>query len=78
MRALAEQVANAEIWVVEPHVEGLPPDLAALPHVRLSAPDGAIAAADILLLLVDHRQFRSIDHTGCAEKVVFDTRGVWR
>ena len=78
VRALAEQVANAEIWVVEPHVEGLPPDLAALPHVRLSAPDGAIAAADILLLLVDHRQFRSIDHTGFAEKVVVDTRGVWR
>jgi UDP-N-acetyl-D-mannosaminuronic acid dehydrogenase len=64
--------------VVEPHVEGLPPDLAALSHVRLSAPDGAIAAADILLLLVDHRQFRSIDRTGFAEKVVVDTRGVWR
>lgn len=34
--------------------------------------------ADILLVLVDHQEFKSIDRELLKEKVVIDTRGVWR
>lgn len=34
--------------------------------------------ADILLLLVDHHEFKGIDRELLKEKVVIDTRGVWK
>lgn len=34
--------------------------------------------ADILLVLVDHEEFKDIDRELLKEKVVIDTRGVWR
>ena len=34
--------------------------------------------ADILLVLVDHDEFKEIDRELLKEKVLFDTRGVWR
>ncbi|MBU4117564.1 MAG: UDP-N-acetyl-D-mannosamine dehydrogenase [Proteobacteria bacterium] len=34
--------------------------------------------ADILLVLVDHAEFREIDRELLKEKVVIDTRGIWR
>jgi len=34
--------------------------------------------ADILLVLVDHDEFRGIDRELLKEKVVIDTRGIWR
>jgi UDP-N-acetyl-D-mannosaminuronic acid dehydrogenase len=37
-----------------------------------------IKLADILVLLVDHDEFREVDSELLKEKVVIDTRGVWR
>ncbi|GHC68884.1 UDP-N-acetyl-D-mannosamine dehydrogenase [Pseudorhodoferax aquiterrae] len=34
--------------------------------------------ADILLLLVDHEEFKSIDREAIKDKIVIDTRGIWR
>ncbi|MBE0500738.1 MAG: UDP-N-acetyl-D-mannosamine dehydrogenase [Desulfuromonadales bacterium] len=34
--------------------------------------------ADILLVLVDHDDFKTIDREALKEKVVIDTRGIWR
>ncbi|WP_279384374.1 UDP binding domain-containing protein [Geotalea toluenoxydans] len=34
--------------------------------------------ADILVVLVDHDEFKTIDKELLKEKVVIDTRGVWR
>lgn len=34
--------------------------------------------ADILLVLVDHQEFKTIDRELFKEKVVIDTRGIWR
>ena len=34
--------------------------------------------ADILLVLVDHQEFIAIDHELLKEKVVIDTRGIWK
>lgn len=40
--------------------------------------DAAIAAADIVVLLVDHKQFKGLKAADLSEKVVVDTRGVIR
>jgi UDP-N-acetyl-D-mannosaminuronic acid dehydrogenase len=34
--------------------------------------------SQLLVLLTDHRQFRDISRKVLQEKVVIDTRGVWR
>jgi UDP-N-acetyl-D-mannosaminuronic acid dehydrogenase len=34
--------------------------------------------ADILVVLVDHDEFKDIDHELLKEKMLFDTRGVWK
>ena len=34
--------------------------------------------SDVLVLLTDHRAFREVPRRLLAEKVVVDTRGVWR
>jgi UDP-N-acetyl-D-mannosaminuronic acid dehydrogenase len=38
----------------------------------------ALAEADVIVLLVDHRQFLRIDREILDLKVVIDTQGAWR
>jgi UDP-N-acetyl-D-mannosaminuronic acid dehydrogenase len=38
----------------------------------------AIDDADIVVLLVDHEQFKTIPRTRLEGRVIFDTRGAWR
>lgn len=40
--------------------------------------EDVLREADILLVLVDHEEFKTIDREMLKEKVVIDTRGVWR
>lgn len=65
-----------EILVVEPFVEQLPPALTGT-GIELADLDRALAEADIVALLVDHRPFLAIDRARLAGKAVFDTRGAW-
>ncbi|PWD52477.1 UDP-N-acetyl-D-mannosamine dehydrogenase [Serinibacter arcticus] len=78
--SLAQRLPHARIDVVEPFITALPPELVTQPHVMLRDLDGAVADADIVLLLVDHTAFVQADRSrlGLAEKVVVDTRGAWR
>jgi UDP-N-acetyl-D-mannosaminuronic acid dehydrogenase len=64
--------------VSEPYTSELPRRLAALPNLSLVAPEKAVEASDIVALLVDHDQFRAMNRTWLAGKVVYDTRGIWR
>jgi UDP-N-acetyl-D-mannosaminuronic acid dehydrogenase len=64
--------------VVEPHVEELPTSLKGLPNVELTDTNTALRRADIAVLLVDHRAFTTIDRSLLTDKVVIDTRGLWR
>lgn len=66
------------VLVVEPHVKQLPTALAGLPGVEFSDAVDAIKQADIVVLLVNHRQFSVIDRALLRDKVVIDTRGFWR
>ncbi|MFF1879657.1 UDP-N-acetyl-D-mannosamine dehydrogenase [Leifsonia sp. NPDC058230] len=79
---VVEAIANAEpdldIRVVEPFTHCLPAQLEGRPNVRLQSASDAIDEADILVLLVDHEQFKAIPKTRLEGRVVFDTRGAWR
>lgn len=66
------------VLAVEPHVKELPPSLAKLANVSFTGADDAVRQADILVLLVNHRQFSDIDRALLRDKVVIDTRGFWR
>ena len=52
------------------------PNLQKSDQFELSDFSGAIKKADIILLLVDHRQFKNMKASDLSEKVVVDTRGV--
>jgi UDP-N-acetyl-D-mannosaminuronic acid dehydrogenase len=68
-RLAAEDVGD--LLVCEPHI-------AEHPEFALVPLDEALARADIVLLLVDHRPFRQIKPTKLQEKILIDTRGAFR
>lgn len=65
------------VLIVEPHVETLPEKLSA-PTSELCHLSQALALADIIVLLVDHTEFKQVDRLLLHEKVIIDTKGVWR
>lgn len=73
--ALAEP--DSDILVVEPNIQSIPNALSGLENVRLTDADTAAESADILLLLVDHREFKDMDRSLFADKPLVDTRGIW-
>jgi UDP-N-acetyl-D-mannosaminuronic acid dehydrogenase len=76
---IVEELARAgvgELLVVEPHVNALPRNLSAL-GLELWDFDRATDRANILLLLVDHASFLTVDHDVVKDKIVVDTRGAW-
>ncbi len=75
---IAERRLGHRLLVVEPYVAALPQGLAGQVHVELADLDTALAVADVIVLLVDHVQFKSVERAALAEKSVIDTRGVWR
>ncbi len=78
---IAERLADAQVGhlsIVEPHIGALHASLAARNNVRLEPFGAALKAADIILLLVDHQQFRRVEPAQLREKIVIDTRGLWR
>jgi UDP-N-acetyl-D-mannosaminuronic acid dehydrogenase len=67
-----------DLLVVEPHVEQLPASLVGKSRVCLVGLQEALREADIVVLLVQHDQFRSMDRRMLAEKILIDTVGVLR
>lgn len=74
---IAEEFASARILAVEPHIEELPKALHGKSNVELAELDAALELADVVLLLVDHDQFKTVPATLLAGKRVIDTRGIW-
>jgi UDP-N-acetyl-D-mannosaminuronic acid dehydrogenase len=77
-RTLATTRPDLKVLAVEPHVSRLPAVLDALPNVTLTDTDTALEAADVVVLLVDHRELVAIDPARLAGRPVVDTRGAWR
>jgi UDP-N-acetyl-D-mannosaminuronic acid dehydrogenase len=67
-----------QILAVEPHVRQLPPALAKLGGIRLAEAEEALREADVVVLLVNHRRFKTLDRALLQGKAVVDTRGFWR
>jgi UDP-N-acetyl-D-mannosaminuronic acid dehydrogenase len=68
---------TGRLLIVEPHTRALPKQLDGF-GLTLQPLESAVAAADIVLLLVNHREFVRIDRTLLTGKALVDTRGVWR
>jgi UDP-N-acetyl-D-mannosaminuronic acid dehydrogenase len=71
----AEHVGR--ILAVEPHVKTLPRELTGL-GVELVSLESAVVRADVLVLLVNHREFVQFNRRKLEGKAIIDTRGVWR
>ena len=74
---IATALPDLQIQVCEPYAHDLPARLSGLPNVSLQPLESAVDAADIVVLLVDHDQFRAVNRSRLAGKVVYDTRGIW-
>ena len=75
VEALSDTDDSFEVLVVEPNLGTLPPSLAG--KARFVKTSEALDRADIVVLLVNHREFAKIDRAHLHEKVVIDTRGTW-
>lgn len=75
---LADRLVHAELRIVEPNVDALPSGLSGRKNVKLVSADEGIRDADVVVLLVDHAEFKAIDPEELGGRVVIDTRGVWR
>lgn len=75
---LAVLLQGATVLAAEPNVDELPAVLAGLPNVAFAGYLEAIERADVVLLLVDHKELKALDRTVLEGKRVVDTRGTWR
>lgn len=76
---IAELIAqwhSGETLVVEPNIHQLPKKLDGL--CSLVSVETALADADVLVMLVDHAQFKAISGDVIAQQFIVDTKGVWR
>lgn len=65
----------AKVLVVEPNISEIPKNLAEQ-NVELVSAQDALEQANVVVILVDHKQFKRIPKDAFNTKVVIDTRGV--
>ena len=69
---------DTTILIVEPNIEALPTPLKEKKNLELMSLEQGIINADIVVVLVDHKQFLTTDKRLLKEKIVIDTRGIWK
>lgn len=74
---LSRRLDSATLFVVEPHVEQLPKTLFELQNVILTPLESALDQADVIVVLVDHEEFKRVDKSPYVGVPVVDTRGIW-
>jgi UDP-N-acetyl-D-mannosaminuronic acid dehydrogenase len=72
-RELGERF-EGQVMVVEPNIRKLPDSLVG--KVRFCELNEALNEADVIVILVDHAQFKRVDPVRLQAKVVIDTRGL--
>ncbi|MBU2883728.1 UDP-N-acetyl-D-mannosamine dehydrogenase [Psychrosphaera sp. B3R10] len=75
---IVEDLAQAkvgEIIAVEPNISELPGSLSDA-NVTLASVAAALEVANVVVILVDHKEFKAADRSLFAKKVVIDTRGL--
>jgi len=73
---LLSKIPNLKIVAAEPNARALPRKLEGK-GIQFTDALSAIDQADIVVLLVDHRQFNLIDPEALMDKKLVDTRGLW-
>ena len=68
------QLHPGKVWAVEPNIETLPISL--IDQVTLTTPSLAFEKADVIVLLVDHKEFKEI-FTPPVGRLIIDTKGIW-
>jgi len=75
---IAQQVSSLcfeEVLLVEPNIDQIPKGFR--PGQQIVSVAKALNLADIVVLLVDHTQFKAIDLSLLSGKQIVDTRGIW-
>lgn len=75
---LAEELDPIELLAVEPNISELPKRLKGFDNVTLASVEDAIATADVVVLLVDHKEFKDLPIAEVSSKELVDTKGLWR
>ncbi|WP_434951261.1 UDP-N-acetyl-D-mannosamine dehydrogenase [Shewanella sp. HL-SH4] len=65
----------ADVLAVEPNIKSLPNKLVDK-NVELVTLETALEKANVIVVLVDHKQFKAADKSQFAKKVIIDTRGI--
>jgi hypothetical protein len=73
---LLSRIPNSKIVAAEPNAKSLPHELQDR-GIMFADALTAIDEAEIVVLLVDHRQFNLIDPEALKDKRLVDTRGLW-
>ena len=73
----ARTFPQVSFLAVEPNIDELPEQLAELPNVKQSDLDTALREAQVIVLLVDHREFTAVPATALKGKQIVDTKGIW-
>lgn len=66
---------SCNLLLVEPNLAFLPDDTGL--KIELSESSFAISSADLLVLLVDHKEFKLLKTSNFSNKSILDTRGIW-
>ena len=74
---IAEQLESIHFLVADPNVKELPKRLKGFENAELMNYEEAIAGADVILLLVDHKEFKALDKSVLNGKKLVDTKGLW-
>ncbi|MBW7984514.1 UDP-N-acetyl-D-mannosamine dehydrogenase [Enterobacillus tribolii] len=67
---------TGQTLLVEPNIAQLPKKLVG--HAELASTEEALRQADVLVMLVDHKQFKAIAADSVKQQFIVDTKGVWR
>lgn len=74
VESLCEQSLD-QIMVVEPNISQLPENLSHT-SLKLTSLEQVLEQANVIVVLVDHKEFKSVDRALFSTKVVIDTRGI--
>lgn len=75
---VAEEFSKNTIQVVEPNVAQTPSALQHFSNVKKVDVETAVEEAGVIVLLVDHDEFKSLAGNISESAVIIDTRGQWR
>lgn len=74
---IAEELEDIRFLVAEPNINELPKRLKGFENAELKDYAEAVDEAEIVLLLVDHKEFQALNKAKLEGKKLVDTKGLW-